>query len=107
MTDERHTMADTPQLPPSSPHSPDGTNLMAIAAFALSVLAVFVSPAALGGVVCGHLARRQIRRTGEQGDSWALAALVLGYLLIVLSLAGLLLFGGFMITLFGIMAFTV
>lgn len=97
-------MIDLPQ--PFRP-PPTGTNLMAIAAFALSVLAVFVAPAALGGVVCGHIARRQILRTGEQGDSWALAALVLGYLLILLSLAGLLLFGGFMLTLFGIMAFTV
>lgn len=80
---------------------------MAMVAFGLSLLAIFIAPAALGGVVCGHIARRQIRRTGEQGDSWALAALVLGYLLIILSLAGLLLFGGFMLTLFGIMAFTV
>lgn len=98
-------MPDLPQPPSSLP--PTGTNLMAITAFILSVLAVFVAPAALGGVVCGHIARRQIRRSGEQGDSWALAALCLGYLLILLSLAGLLLFGGFMLTLFGIMAFTV
>ena len=31
-------------------------------------------------VVCGHVARRQIRKTGEQGASMALAGLVLGYL---------------------------
>lgn len=99
-------MAELPQTPPPSPQ-PAGINWMAYVAFALSVLAVFVAPAALGGVICGHLARRQIRHTREQGDSWALAALILGYLLIVLSLAGLLLFGGFMVTVFGIMAFTV
>lgn len=100
-------MVDFPQPSRFPQPPPTGTNLMAIVAFALSVLAVFVAPAALGGVVCGHIARRQIRRTGEQGDSWALAALLLGYLLILLSLAGLLLFGGFMLTMFGIMAFTV
>ncbi|MBZ9540366.1 DUF4190 domain-containing protein [Modicisalibacter tunisiensis] len=77
---------------------------MAIAAFALSVLAVFVTPAALAGVVCGHLARRQIRRRGERGDSWAQAALIIGYLLIGAAVAGLLLFGGFVATFFGIMA---
>lgn len=99
-------MAEYPSFPPPSP-SPDRTNLMAVVAFGLSVLAVFVAPAALGGVVCGHIARHQIRQSGEQGDGWALAALILGYLLILVSLAGLLLFGGFMLTMFGIMAFTV
>ncbi|WP_244613366.1 DUF4190 domain-containing protein [Modicisalibacter radicis] len=84
-----------------------GTNLMALAAFALSVVSLFVAPAAVAGVVCGHLARRQIRRSAERGDSWALAALIIGYVMIVLALGGLLLFGGFMLTLFGIMAFTV
>lgn len=49
----------------------------------------------------------QIRRSGEHGDSWALASLIIGYLMIVLALGGLLLFGGFMLTVFGIMAFTV
>lgn len=100
-------MAELPQASPPSSSPPAGTNWMALTAFALSVLAVFVAPAALGGVVCGHLARRQIRHSGEHGDSWALAALILGYLLIVLSLAGVLLFGGLMLTMFGIMAFTV
>ncbi|WP_343230587.1 DUF4190 domain-containing protein [Salinicola acroporae] len=55
--------------------------------------------------MCGHLARRQIRQQQESGDSWALAGLILGYLLILLSLAGLLLFGGFIVTMFGVMAF--
>ncbi|OLO10279.1 hypothetical protein BTW10_15470 [Chromohalobacter japonicus] len=91
-------------VPPTPPPTPQ-LNTMAIVAFALSVLGIFVLPSALGGVVCGHLARRQIRRTGEQGDAWALAALILGYLLLLLSIAGLLLFGGFMITMFGVMAF--
>jgi len=98
------TMPHTSSSP--TPPVPQGPiNLMALAAFALSVLGTLVPPAALGGVVCGHLARRQIRRRRESGDSWALAGLILGYLLILLSLAGLLLFGGFVATMFGIMAF--
>ncbi|KXS38476.1 DUF4190 domain-containing protein [Modicisalibacter tunisiensis] len=93
----------TPAPHPAPPD--DGpVNAMAIAAFALSVLAVFVMPAALAGVVCGHLARHQIRRRGERGDSWALAALIIGYLLIGLTAAGFVLFGGFVATFFGIMA---
>jgi hypothetical protein len=37
----------------------------------------------IGGVVAvvtGHIARREIRQTGEQGDGFAVAGLVLGYL---------------------------
>jgi hypothetical protein len=46
---------------------------LAIIAF---VLAFVVPP---GGIVCGHIARSQIRSTGEQGDGLALAGLILGY----------------------------
>ncbi|WP_232823768.1 MULTISPECIES: DUF4190 domain-containing protein [Salinicola] len=97
------TFASSPPDQPTPPPAP--TNTMALVAFALSVVGTLVPPAALGGVVCGHLARRQIRRKHESGDSWALAGLILGYLLILLSLAGLLLFGGFVATMFGIMVF--
>ncbi len=93
-----------PTPPAQDTHA--STNLMAVAAFALSVLGCLLAPAALGGVVCGHIARSQIRCSGEAGDSWALAGLILGYLLIALSLAGLLMFGGMMLTMFGIMAFS-
>jgi hypothetical protein len=31
-------------------------------------------------VVCGHVARNQIRRTGEQGARMALAGLILGWI---------------------------
>ena len=50
-------------------------NALAIIAF---VLAFVVPP---GGIVCGHIARRQLRTSGEQGDGLALAGLVLGYVL--------------------------
>jgi Domain of unknown function (DUF4190) len=44
----------------------------------------------LGGVVAvvtGHVARHQIRRTGEAGSSLALAGLIIGYVAIGLTLA--------------------
>jgi len=37
-------------------------------------------------VVCGHVARSQIRKSGEQGDGMAIAGLVLGYLGIAIPL---------------------
>lgn len=36
--------------------------------------------AAISAVVLGHVARRQIRRTGEKGDGLALAGLILGWI---------------------------
>lgn len=51
-----------------------GTNSMAVAA----LISAFVVP--LLAVIFGHIARSQIRRTGEQGAGMALAGLILGYL---------------------------
>ena len=53
-------------------YGPPPTNPMAIASL---VLAFVVPPA---GMVMGIAARRQIRRTGEQGDGLALAGIILG-----------------------------
>jgi hypothetical protein len=58
---------------------PQNTNTLAILAL---VLAFVVSPA---GIVLGHIARKQIRQTGEQGDGLALAGLILGYIFTALS----------------------
>jgi hypothetical protein len=61
---------------PPSGYGPPGygppTNPMAIAAL---VLALTVAPV---GLALGIAARRQIRRTGEQGDGLALAAIIIG-----------------------------
>lgn len=57
---------------------PPPTNTLAILALAL---AFACWPLAL---VFGHLARRQIRRTGERGRGLATAGLVIGYLLLAL-----------------------
>jgi hypothetical protein len=53
---------------------PRGTNTMAILAL---VLAFVFAPA---GIVLGHIARKQIRETGEDGDALALAGLIIGYI---------------------------
>ena len=50
------------------------------------IFAVVVPPA---GVVLGHLALPQIRRTGERGRPAAIAGLVIGYLMCVLLIAAL------------------
>lgn len=46
------------------------------------VMAFFFAPAA---IVLGHIAKKQIRETGEQGSGLATAGLVLGYVFTGLS----------------------
>ena len=55
------------------------TNMAAVVSLASGILWIFW----LGSVVAiaaGHIARKQIRRTGEAGDGAAIAGLILGYL---------------------------
>jgi hypothetical protein len=60
---------------------PPATNGMAIASLVCGIgqlLAGF--PAGIAAIILGHLARRRIRETGEQGDGMARAGLILGYI---------------------------
>lgn len=58
------------------------TNGLALSALISGILGWTVLPliASVVAVVLGHMARGQIRRTGEQGSGMAVAGLVLGYL---------------------------
>lgn len=61
----------TPQGTPLAPR----TNTLAIVALVLGI----VVP--LGGIICGHIALSQIKKTGEDGRGMALAGTVIGYVL--------------------------
>ncbi|MEV4344140.1 DUF4190 domain-containing protein [Actinoplanes sp. NPDC049596] len=64
-----------------APYQPvTSTNTMAILAL---VFAFVFSPAA---IVLGHIAKKQIRQTGEQGEGLATAGLWLGYIFTALGL---------------------
>lgn len=88
-------VADLPMGPVSGvmPYPPPGpyypvparpTNGAAIAALACGIAEFFtLGAAAIPAVILGHVARGQIKRTGERGDGMAIAGLVLGYLGIV------------------------
>jgi hypothetical protein len=66
--------------PPYQPYPPvRATNGLAIAALVCGVAQFVTGVAFIPAIICGHLARRQIRRTGEQGDGMAVAGLILGY----------------------------
>jgi hypothetical protein len=62
------------------------TNQLAVVALVLSFLGA-LSPA---GLVLGIVARGQIRRTGDEGDGLALAAIIVGGVLTTLLVVGLL-----------------
>jgi len=74
--------------PPAPPVAPR-TNALAVAALACGIAQVIVGPfGTIPAIVLGHLARHQIRRTGEGGAGLALAGLLLGWAAV--ALAGLL-----------------
>jgi hypothetical protein len=63
------------------------TNSLAVVSFVVGI-ASYVALPLVGGIVAivlGHLARGQIRRTGESGSGFALAGLILGYVNVVLT----------------------
>jgi hypothetical protein len=64
------------QTPPSAvaAYAPP-MNTLAIVALVLSFVV------SIGGIVCGHLALAQIKRTGEAGREFALAGLIIGYVI--------------------------
>ena len=55
------------------------TNGLALAALICGIAQFAVGVTFIPAIICGHLARRQIRQTGEAGDGMALAGLILGY----------------------------
>jgi hypothetical protein len=65
--------------PPVMPAPP--TNGLAIGSMVCGIAEIFtLGFAAIPAVILGHLARGQIKRTGERGDGMAIAGLILGYL---------------------------
>ena len=72
-----------PYPPYQQPHwgypPPRPTNGLAVAAFVCGLAQFVVVLTFIPAIVCGHLARAQIRRTGEGGGGLALAGLILGY----------------------------
>ena len=56
------------------------TNSLAITSLICGIAQFMFGPlTTIPAVICGHMARSQIRRTGEQGAGMALAGLILGW----------------------------
>jgi hypothetical protein len=64
------------------PPQPGGTtNTMAIVSLVLSLAGLAIWLSAPVGAVLGHIARKQIRERGEQGDGMALAGIIIGWVI--------------------------
>ena len=71
-------------VPAYQPPPSGGTNSMAIASMVLGVAEFFTAGlTAVPAVICGHIARRQMKQTAERGDGLATSGLVLGYMAII------------------------
>jgi Domain of unknown function (DUF1707)/Domain of unknown function (DUF4190) len=69
---------------PAHQPPPSDTNSMAIASIVLGVAEFFtLGLTAIPAVICGHIARRQMRQTAQRGDGLATGGLVLGYMAII------------------------
>ncbi|AJW41722.1 hypothetical protein NY08_3713 [Rhodococcus sp. B7740] len=66
--------------------APASTNTLAIVSLVLAILGLTFIPliASVCAVVCGHIARGQIKRTSEGGSGFATAGLIVGYVSIAL-----------------------
>jgi hypothetical protein len=63
------------------------TNGLAIASLACGLAQFAFGPlATIPAIVCGHMARSQIRRTEEQGAGLALTGLILGWAAVILGI---------------------
>jgi hypothetical protein len=106
------------QVVPTTPAPPipiTQTNTLAWVSLAAAILSFgghFLLPAgggaigAIVAVITGHMARAQIKKTGEQGAGIAMAGLIIGYIHLVLIVIGvliaMLLIFAFGIVMFGI-----
>lgn len=74
--------------PVMMPQVAGATNGLAVASLICGVASYVMFPfaAAVLAIVFGHIARAQVRRTGQGGSGMAIAGLVLGYVNLALSL---------------------
>lgn len=86
--------------PYATPAPGQRTNTLAIIALILA----FLIP--LGGIICGHIALSQIKRTGENGRGLALAGTILGYVFTAIWLIAAIAWTAFFAALVGSGGFT-
>lgn len=89
------------------PPTYSSTNALAVVSLAFGIAAWCILPmlGAVVAIVCGHLARGEIRRAPAgtmEGSGFAIAGLVLGYVQLAIALLGMLVVLGFVLLGIGI-----
>jgi hypothetical protein len=97
---------------PTAPMAPPGgatplagqTNTLAVVSLVSALVAPVAHFTGIGGltltivsIVTGHMARKQIRSTGERGDGFALAGLIISYVHLALTALFLIFFFGLIV----------
>ncbi|WP_157244742.1 DUF4190 domain-containing protein [Nonomuraea typhae] len=89
----------SPYAQPARPQ----TNGMAITSLVLGIVGlVLCGLTSIPGAICGHVALAQIKRSGVEGRSMAVAGLVTSYITIVAWVIAWLMFGGFILMMLGV-----
>lgn len=70
---------------------PQKTNVLAIVSLVTSILGWFVGITLFAGIICGHIALSQIKKTKEGGRGLAIAGLIVGYIGIALAVIAIIL----------------
>jgi hypothetical protein len=91
-----------PMAPPGGATALAGqTNTLAVVSLVSALVAPVAHFTGIGGltltivsIVTGHMARKQIRSTGERGDGYALAGLIISYVHLALTALVLIFFFG-------------
>jgi len=86
-----------------------GTNSLAVASLVVAIVGavltcfcgIFITPISAVGAILGHVAKKQIRETGQQGDGMALAGIITGWIAAGVGLLG----WGIFFILYGFSAF--
>ena len=81
-----------PEMAGSTMSGAPPQNGLAITSLVLGIVSIVAGTlifTAIPGVVCGHIARRQMRESpgAQSGEGMAIAGLILGYIAIILTLA--------------------
>jgi hypothetical protein len=102
--------ATPPPVPAPAPAAAPATSTLAVVSLAAGIVSWVLMPfiAGLVAIVCGHMARGEIRRGNGalEGDGLAVAGLVLGWInvvLCVLTVAAIVLFFGGLAVLLGVL----
>lgn len=88
--------------PPGYGYAPaPPTNTFAVISLVASLASMLVLVGWIPGIVFGHLALRQIERTGEGGRNLAMAGLIVGYIFGALIVLGVLIYIAFVVFIVG------